>query len=107
MGTSSLGTARLRKALAVPAEGHSPARGLRAPEGLHAPKGLRAHPPGVPGARGDTAECVPQVLSGIKVSPCRWCAFNLRLNEAPDLAVSPSLDGRRELRTGALSLPAG
>lgn len=51
--------------------------------------------------RGDTAGCVWQVLSCIKVSPCRWFTFNPRLKAAPDLAVSPSLDGRRELGTGA------
>lgn len=101
MGTSSLGTARTCEVLEIPAEEHGTAKGHCATQGL------RAHPPGVPGACGDMAEYVPQVLSCIKVSPCRWCAFNLRLNEAPDLAVSPSLDGRQELRTGSLSCPAG
>lgn len=72
-------------------------------EGLDASTGICAHPAG---ARGDTAGCVWQVLSCIKVSPCRWFTFNLRLKAAPDLAVSPSLDGRREPGTGA-KLPAG
>lgn len=81
----------------------SPEEGRGAAQGLDATAGLCAQP--ARGA-GDTAGCVWQVLSCIRVSPCRWFTFNPRLKAAPDLAVSPSLDGRREPGTGA-KLPAG
>lgn len=67
---------------------------------------LCAHQPGMPWAHGGTVECVLQVLSYIKVSPCRWCVFNLQLSKVPDFLVSLFLDGRWELRTSA-KLPAG